>query len=185
MLGAGEDRVLRQRLAGLGTALIALTMAEAISPMSMGSSPKVSSTRPQRVSRAMHSTGENVQCTPVEETSSAVARPAASTASGPSSTPCRAGRGRSCAGPEGVAVDAVVADDEWDAETGLGVHGFDGARQVLGAGVQDGATCLFTMSSSRSPPRASSCIIWPTFSSRVMRESRSAMRSEAGRSGFL
>ena len=32
------------------------------------------------------------------------------------------------AGPEGVAVDAVVADDEWDAETGLGVHGFDGAR---------------------------------------------------------
>ena len=57
-------------------------MAEAISPMSMGSSPKVSSTRPQRVSRAMHSTGENVQCTPVEETSSAVARPAASTAFG-------------------------------------------------------------------------------------------------------
>lgn len=30
----------------------------------------------------MHSTGENVQCTPVEETSSAVARPAASTAFG-------------------------------------------------------------------------------------------------------
>jgi len=39
-------------------------------------------------------------------------------------------------------VDAVVADDEWDAETGLGVHGFDGARQVLGAGVQDGADVL-------------------------------------------
>ena len=54
-------------------------MAEASSPISTGSSPKVSSTRPQRVSRAMHSTGEKVQCTPVQETSSAVARPAAST----------------------------------------------------------------------------------------------------------
>lgn len=49
--------------------------------MSMGSSPKVSSTRPQRVSRAMHSTGENVQCTPVEETSSRCTA-AASTAFG-------------------------------------------------------------------------------------------------------
>ena len=50
--------------------------------MSTGSSPNVSSTRPHRVSRAMHSTGENVQCTPVAETSSAVARAAASTIAG-------------------------------------------------------------------------------------------------------
>ena len=57
-------------------------MAEASSPISVGSSPKVSPTRPQRVSRAMHSTGENVQCTPVAATSSAVARPAAWTFSG-------------------------------------------------------------------------------------------------------
>ena len=57
-------------------------MDEAISPMRYGSSPNVSSTRPQRVSRAMHSTGENVQCTPVVETSSAVARPAAWTLAG-------------------------------------------------------------------------------------------------------
>lgn len=46
-------------------------------------------------------------------------------------------------------------------------------------------TCLFTMRSSRSPPRASSCIIWPTFSSSVIRESKSAIRSPAGKSGFL
>ena len=46
-------------------------------------------------------------------------------------------------------------------------------------------TCLLTIRSSRSPLRASSCIIWPTFSSRVMRPSKSAMRSSAGRLGFL
>ena len=36
------------------------------------------------------------------------------------------------AGPEGVAVDAVVADDQRNAETGLGVHRFHGFRQVGG-----------------------------------------------------
>lgn len=41
--------------------------------------------------------------------------------------------------PEGVSVDAVVADEQRDAEACFGVHGFDGARQVRRAGVQNRA----------------------------------------------
>jgi len=50
--------------------------------MRNGSSPNVSPTRPQRRSRAMHSTGENVQWMPVTATSSAVARATRSTSAG-------------------------------------------------------------------------------------------------------
>src|SRR5664280_2173239 len=49
-------------------------MAEANSPMRYGSSPNVSSTRPQRRSRAMHSTGEKVHLKPVLVASTAVIR---------------------------------------------------------------------------------------------------------------
>ena len=41
--------------------------------------------------------------------------------------------------PEGVSVDAVVADEQRDAEACFGVHGFDGARQIGWAGVQNRA----------------------------------------------
>ena len=46
------------------------------------------------------------------------------------------------AGPEGIAVDAIVADDQWDAEACLGIHGFDRAGQIGRAGMQDGADML-------------------------------------------
>lgn len=49
-------------------------MAAASSPIRYESSPNVSLTRPQRRSRAMHSTGENVQWTPVAATSTALTR---------------------------------------------------------------------------------------------------------------
>ena len=44
--------------------------------------------------------------------------------------------------PEGVAVDAVVADDQRDAQSGLAVDGFDRARQVFGGSVQNRADVL-------------------------------------------
>ena len=50
--------------------------------MRNGSSPNVSSTRPQRRSRVMHSTGEKVQWMPVADTSTAVTRATCSTSSG-------------------------------------------------------------------------------------------------------
>lgn len=44
--------------------------------------------------------------------------------------------------PEGIAVDAVVADDQRNAEAGLRVHGLDRAGQVRGGGVQNRADVL-------------------------------------------
>ncbi len=57
-------------------------MAAPMSLISSGSSPNVSSTRPQRRSRVMHNTGENVWWMPVAETSTAVARATRSSSSG-------------------------------------------------------------------------------------------------------
>ncbi len=44
--------------------------------------------------------------------------------------------------PEGIAVDAVVADDQRNAEAGFRVHGLDRAGQVRGGGVQNRADVL-------------------------------------------
>jgi len=143
VLGAGEDRVLRQRLAGLGTALIALdhggghltdehgVLAEGLvhaTPAGVARDAQHRGERPVHAGRGDFFGGGT-----------------AGRFDGlrvPAQRHAELGGEDRGAGPEGVAVDAVVADDEWDAETGLGVHGFDGARQVLGAGVQDGADVL-------------------------------------------
>ena len=76
MLGAGQNRILGERLASFGAALIALDdggghLADKIGILA----ERLVHTAPTVAGDAQH--GENVQCTPVVETSSAVARPAA------------------------------------------------------------------------------------------------------------
>ena len=44
--------------------------------------------------------------------------------------------------PERVAVDAVVANQHGDVQTGFGIHGLHHTGQVLGAGMQDRADML-------------------------------------------
>ena len=143
MLGAGEDGVLGERFAGLGAALVALDdggchFADQVGVFAEG---------------FVHAAPTGVACDAQHGGEGPVHAGGGDFLGGGAA--CRFDLGRveadghaqlrgedGGAGPEGVAVDAVVADDQRDAETGFGVHGFDGFGQVGGAGVQDRADVL-------------------------------------------
>ena len=158
--------------------------------MRNGSSPKVSLTRPQRRSRAMHSTGEKVQWMPVAATSTAVARATRSSRSGSHVAAMPSCVGKIVApSPERVAVDAVLADEQRDPQPRL--------RRQLGLRARRArATCAGSSRRATSArwsstsSRASSCIICPTFSAQrhaaqeVGDPLRDRQRGVAVRQGF-
>nr|WP_033430173.1 hypothetical protein [Saccharothrix syringae] len=130
----------------------------------------------------MHSTGENVQCTPVAATSTAVARATRSTRSA----------SQVAAMPSWVGKIVAPSWKEWpwmqSSATSSGMRRRVRAVSAWARSTRSGEVCriepacLRSTWSSRSS-RASNCIICPTFSGRVMRPSRSATRSGIGRAG--
>ena len=143
MLGAGQNRILGERLASFGAALIALDdggghLADKIRILA----ERLVHTAPTGVAgdaqhggeRPMHAGGGDLF-------------------GGGTARGLNLGRVEACchaelgwedggAWPEGIAVDAVVADDQRNAEAGLRVHGLDRAGQVRGGGVQNRADVL-------------------------------------------
>ena len=153
--------------------------------MSSGSSPKVSFTRPQRKSRAMHSTGEKVQAQPVPLISRAVAR-----ATAVQSASSHEQESASCVGNI-VALYSIECP--WMASMPT--------RSGMPRRVSSTASCMYCEISSSTPQRieprhcsltalcrskkTGSWFIWPIFSSMVMRLIRSATRASTGREGSL
>ena len=143
MLDAGQDRILGERFAGLGSALIPFDdagghLADQIRILAEG----FSHAAPTGVAADAQHGGEG----PVHARGGYFLGGGA--ACGlylfgiPADGHAELLREDGGARPEGVAVDAVVTDDQRNAEAGLGVHGFDRAGQVGGRGVQDGADVL-------------------------------------------
>ena len=150
--------------------------------MSQGSSPKVSSTRPQRVSRAMHSTGEKVQPIPVAATSRAVARAASRTRSG--------SQVQAWASWLGKIVAPCQKEWPWmqSSATSNGMPSRVSRARVMQWSMRSWSVCRIeptgTASSTGSgSEKTGSWVIWPTFSAGVIRPSRSETRWWTGSAG--
>ncbi|CPU64439.1 Uncharacterised protein [Mycobacteroides abscessus] len=150
--------------------------------MRNGSSPNVSSTRPQRRSRAMQSTGEKVQWTPVAATSTAVARATCSTSAG----------SHVAAMPSCVGKIVAPTQNEWpwmqSSASSRGMRSRVRPVSSCAARTFSGEVCssepaCFSSTAGPTPSRASSWSIWPTFSGSVMRARRSSTRSATGTAG--
>src|SRR5674476_1074671 len=148
--------------------------------MRYGSSPNVSSTRPQRRSRAMQSTGENVHLKPVLVASTAVIRAIRRAFSG-----LQLHATASCV-PKMVAPGQKECPWMQSSASSRGMPSRVAAASSMAWPIRSGGTwsneptfCRVTRS-SRSP-WASSCMHWPTFSASVIRASRSATRTTVGR----
>ena len=143
MLGAGQDRVLGERLAGLGSALISLDdgrshFADEIRILA----ERLVHTAPAGVACDAQHGGERPMHAGGGDLLGGGAARGLDLGRVEAGGHAQLGGEDGGAGPEGIAVDAVVADDQRNAETGLRVHGFDRAGQVRGGGVQDRADVL-------------------------------------------
>ena len=130
----------------------------------------------------MHSTGENVQCRPVADTSTAVARAIRSTRS--------ASQEHAIASWVGKIVAPGQNECPWMASSAVssGMPSRVRAARSMARTMASGDACridpasLVDTMSSRSP-WALSCSICPTFSGRVMRPSRSSTRTSTDSRG--
>ncbi len=140
MLGAGQNRILRKPFAGFGAALVSLDdggghFADQVRILAEG----LVHAAPTGVAGDAQHGGER----PMDAGGGDLFGGGASRGLYLGGVPARGhaelGGKYGGTGPEGISVNAIVADDQRDAETGLRIDGFNGAGKVRRAGMQNRA----------------------------------------------